>query len=246
MVINKYLAELVGTFILVLVGSMAILASGEIGTLILTVPFGFGLGLLAAIYAVGHVSGGHFNPAVTLAMFLDKRTSGVDLVGYWIGQFVGAILASLVLAIVVSRDIVANTVTTHPALDLGITSELILTTIFVLVILASTRTAPATAGIAISLTLVVVHFAGIPFSGASVNPARSFAPAVVGGNLTGLWVYLVFPLLGGVVAWGLWQFFQPGAHQIEIDIRGAEATADAEPDLPEPGAVEADRPEPED
>lgn len=234
MVINKYLAELIGTFILVLFGSMAILGAGGIGTLLLTVPFGFGLGLLAAIYAVGHVSGGHFNPAVTLAMFLDKRTSGVDLLGYWLSQFAGGLLASMVLLAVVGRDAVATTVTSFPALDVGITSELILTTVFCLVILASTRTVPAVAGIVISLTLVVIHFVGIPFSGASVNPARSFAPAVVGGNLNGLWVYLAFPLLGGVVAWGLWQVFQPGAHQIEIDIRGEDEDTEA------PAAGESD------
>lgn len=234
MVINKYLAELVGTFILVLFGSMSILAAGEIGTLILTVPFGFGLGLLVAIYAVGHVSGAHFNPAVTLAMFLDKRTSGADLIGYWLGQFVGATLASLMLMLVVSRDAVANTVTSFPLLNLGIMSELVLTAAFCLVILASTKTAPATAGMAISLTLVAVHFVGIPFSGASVNPARSFAPAVVGGNLTGLWVYFVFPLLGGVVAWGMWQLFQPGAHQIEIDMKGDEGDETVGPPPNEP------------
>lgn len=236
MVINKYLAELIGTFILVVVGSMTILASGEIGTPLLTVPFGFGLGLLAAIYAVGHVSGGHFNPAVTLAMYLDKRTSATDLVGYWVAQFAGGLLASLSLMIVSSRDAVGQTVTSYPSLDLGIMSELVLTAIFVLVILASTKTAPATAGMAISLTLVAVHFAGIPFSGASVNPARSFGPAVVGGDFTGLWVYFVFPLLGGAVAWGLWQFFQPGAEEIEVDIDGDSSDASAEPELPEPGA----------
>lgn len=217
MIINKYLAELVGTFILVIVGSMAIISAGSIGTPLLTVPFGFGLGLLAAIYGVGHVSGGHFNPAVTLAMFLDKRTSAVDLVGYWISQFVGALLASLLLGIVTSRGDVASTITRYPVgLGVGITSEIVLTAVFVLVILAATRTAPAVAGIVISLTLLVVHFAGIPFSGSSVNPARSFAPAIVGGDLTGLWVYLVFPLVGGAIAWGLWQLFSPEARIIEI------------------------------
>jgi aquaporin Z len=218
-VINKYLAELVGTFILVILGSMSILGAGSMGLPpILTVPFGFGLGLLAAIFAVGHVSGGHFNPAVTLGMYLDKRTSASDLVGYWAGQFVGAILASLALVAVTSRQAVAQTVTAYPdgELGLGIMSELILTTIFVLVILASTRTAPAVAGVAISLTLVVVHFAGIPFSGASVNPARSFAPAIVGAELTGLWVYLVVPLVGAAVAWGLWQLFRPDALDLHV------------------------------
>lgn len=235
MQMKRYAAELVGTFILVMVGSMTILSAVE--TRLVMVPFGFGLGLLAAIYAVGHVSGGHFNPAVTLAMYLDNRTDARDLVGYWISQFVGAILASLVLLLVSNQTAVAETTTSYLTLPLGITSELVLTTVFVLVVLASTRTAPATAGIAISLTLVAVHFAGIPFSGSSVNPARSLAPALVGGRLGGLWVYLVMPLVGGVVAWGLWQFFQP-EDQAEV---AEEAT---EPEvggtgLPEPGSVPA-------
>jgi aquaporin Z len=241
-VINKYLAELVGTFILVVVGSMTILASADIGTPLLTVPFGFGLGLLAALYAVGHVSGGHFNPAVTLAMYLDNRTSASDLVGYWIAQFAGGILASLTLLIVTNRDAVAQTTTGYPALRLGMMSELVLTTIFVLVILASTRTAPATAAVGISLTLTVVHFAGLPFSGASVNPARSFGPAVVGGSFEGLWVYLVFPLVGGLVAWGLWQLFRPGAETSEIEVGDfdVEEVPEVQPGgtgLPEPGAT---------
>lgn len=219
MVINKYLAELVGTFILVMVGSMSILAAGSMGLPpLITVPFGFGLALLAGIYAVGHVSGGHFNPAVTLAMYLDKRTSASDLVGYWAGQFVGGLLASLALAAATSRTAVAQTITAYPEgqVGLGIMAEITLTTVFVLVILASTRTAPAIAGVVISLTLVAVHFAGIPFSGSSVNPARSFAPAVVGGELTGLWVYLVMPLVGGAIAWGLWNLFSPEANQIAV------------------------------
>lgn len=233
MVINKYLAELVGTFILVIVGSMTILSAGEFG--LLMVPFGFGLGLLAAIYAVGHVSGGHFNPAVTLAMYLDRRTDLTDLIGYWVAQFAGGLLASLIILIVSTREAVSQTVTGFPALRLGIMSELVLTTVFVLVILASTRTAPASAGVAISFTLAAVHFAGIPFSGASVNPARSFGPAVVGGTFSGLWVYLLFPLVGAVVAWGLWQLFRPEAEE-----EGAVEAAEPQPGgtgLPEPGTV---------
>ncbi|MFP3913499.1 MAG: MIP/aquaporin family protein [Actinomycetota bacterium] len=240
-VINKYLAELVGTFILVIVGSMTILSAGQMG--LVMIPFGFGLGLLAAIFAVGHVSGGHFNPAVTLAMYLDGRTSLTDLVGYWVAQFAGGILASLILVIVSNREAVSQTATTFPALRLVIMSELILTTVFVLVILASTRTAPASAGLAISLTLVAVHFAGIPFSGASVNPARSFGPALVGASFGGLWVYLVFPLVGGVVAWGLWQLFAPGQEEEDGEEGDEDVTVpgeEAQPGgtgLPEPGEV---------
>jgi aquaporin Z len=231
-VINKYLAELVGTFILVIVGSMAMISAGSIGTPLLTVPFGFGLGYLAAYYSVGHVSGGHFNPAVTLAMFFDKRTSATDLVGYWISQFVGALLASLLLGLVTSRADVANTITRSPVgVGVGITSEIVLTAVLVLVFLSATRTAPAVAGIVISLTLLVVHFAGIPFSGSSVNPARSFAPAIIAGDLTDLWIYLVFPLIGGAIAWGLWQLFRPEARKIELGMQAEPAAVPAEGDV---------------
>lgn len=233
MAVDKYLAEMVGTFILVVVGSMGILAAGAAGTLLVTVPFAFGLGFLAATYSVGHVSGGHFNPAVTLAMFLDKRTSATDLIGYWVGQFVGGLLGSLVLALAISRAAVSQTVTSYPAIGLGIVAELILTMIFVLVFLSSTRTAPAAAGFVIPLTLAAVHFAGIPFSGASVNPARSFASAVVGATFTGLWVYIVFPLLGAVAAWGIWVFFAPKPEVVEsvVVAVAVEETIDPEIDI---------------
>ena len=216
MSINKYLAEAVGTFILVFVGSMSVLAAAATGSpVMVAVPLGFGLGLLAAIFAVGHVSGGHFNPAVTLAMWLDKRTSPSDLIGYWIGQFVGGVLASSVVLVVTSRDGVAGTVNVSPtgAGD-GLLMEFVLTLIFVLVILASSKKAPAMAGLVIPLTLAAVHLAGIPFSGASVNPARSFGPALVSGTFGDLWIYLVAPLAGGAVAWVFWRMF--GGDEAEV------------------------------
>jgi aquaporin Z len=207
-VINKYLAEAMGTFILVFIGSMSVLATQLTdGPLMAVVPFGFGLGLLAAIYAVGHVSGGHFNPAVTLAMWLDKRTSLSDLIGYWIGQFIGAIIASAVVMAAVNREAVAETVNRHGASGAGLVMEFVLTLIFLLVILASTRRAPAVAGMVIPLTLVAVHLAGIPFSGASVNPARSFGPSLIAGDFAGFWVYIVGPLAGAAVAWVFWRLF---------------------------------------
>ncbi len=208
MVINKYLAEAVGTFILVFVGSMSVLATQATdGPLMVVVPLGFGLALLGAIYAVGHVSGGHFNPAVTLAMWLDKRTSFSDLIGYWIGQIVGALIASAVVLAASSKEAVATTITGFEDSGTALVLEFVLTLIFLLVILAVTRKAPAVAGVVISLTLVAIHLAGIPFSGASVNPARSFGPALIGGSFDGYWVYVVGPLGGAAVAWVFWRMF---------------------------------------
>ncbi|HWL49103.1 MAG TPA: aquaporin [Acidimicrobiia bacterium] len=210
MVINKYLAEFMGTFILVFVGSLAILANVLSQGPILAIAFGFGLALLAGIWAVGHISGAHFNPAVTLAMLLDKRTSFGDAIGYWIAQFAGASVASLVIWAASTRLEVAATTTGYRELSTGILVELALTAIFVWVILAVTRTGGNHAPIAIALTLVTVHVAGIPFSGASVNPARSFGPAIVSGApeaMEQLWVYIVFPLVGAIVAFALYRLF---------------------------------------
>jgi aquaporin Z len=209
-VINKTLAELIGTYILVGVGSMAILASSGSGAFTVAVALAFGLALLAAIYAVGHVTGGHFNPAVTLAAWLDKRINMTDAIGYWIGQIIGALLASLtVLAVAEQSGVQA----TYTRLGQGVEAwegflvEAVLTAIFVLVILVSTKRAAGTAGIAISLTLVAVHLAAIPFTGASVNPARSLGPAIVGAQGPDIWVYLLAPLVGALVGWYLYRLF---------------------------------------
>lgn len=223
MVINRYLAELVGTFLFLSIAFLSIVAAGEAGIEpLLVAPFGFGLGLLTAIYAVGHVSGGHFNPAVTLAMFLARRSSFSDLVGYWIAQIVGALLASLVLLVVTDQAVVAGTATTYSDAGLAAVAEIVLTAAFVLAILAATKTSPSTAALAISLSLAAVHFASVPISGTSVNPARSFAPAIVGGDASQLWFYVVMPLVGGTAAWALHRLFPAE------DRRAAE--------LPEPGA----------
>ncbi len=213
MVINKYLAEVVGTYILVGIGSMAILAASGTGgaTLVIAVAFAFGLAYLAGIYAVGHVSGGHFNPAVTLGAFLDRRLDFSDLVGYWIGQVVGALLASVTVLAVADADGVRAT---NTRLGQGVEAwegflvEAVLTAVFVLVILSSTKYATKLAGVASSLTLVAIHLAAIPFTGSSVNPARSLGPAVIGGEGSDLWVYIVAPLVGAVVGWVLYYLFK--------------------------------------
>jgi aquaporin Z len=210
--INKYLAEFMGTFILVAVGSLGILAMGGASgpAELIGIGLAFGMALLAGIWVVGHVSGAHFNPAVTLAMLIDGRTSLSDAIGYWVGQFAGAAVASLVILAASSEDAVASTVTGFSDQSTAIIVEVALTAMFVWTIMAVTRSGGNHAPLAIALTLVGVHVAGIPFSGASVNPARSFGPAVVAGEFTDFWVYVVFPLVGGLLAWGLYTMFPVG------------------------------------
>jgi len=212
---RKYLAELVGTFILVVIGSMTRVAAEATGAPVLVVvPFGFGIGLLAAIQAAGYVSGGHFNPAVTFGALLDRRIDAMNAVGYVVAQVIGAIAASGVVLLVANQAAVQLTASGFPegkmANAIGV--ETLLTAIFVLVILTVTKRAPNHAAFAIPLTLLVIHFAGIPFSGASVNPARSLAPALVGGTLDGnIIVWIVGPLLGAVIGWAVYRALEDGS-----------------------------------
>jgi aquaporin Z len=209
---RKYLAEVVGTFILVVVGSMTIVAAGRMDAPILVVvPFGFGLGLLAAIQAAGYVSGGHFNPAVTVAALLDRRIDPMNALGYVVAQIVGAIAASGLVLLVADQAAVRATASGFPegTMAAAIVVETVLTAIFLLVILTVTKRAPNHAGFAIPLTLAAVHFAGIPFSGASVNPARSLAPALVGGTLDGnIIVWIVGPILGAAIGWAIYRVLE--------------------------------------
>ena len=204
---QKYLAEGLGTFILVGVGSFAIVSAGAYsphrGPGSSRSRSGFGLALLAGLYAFGEVSGGHFNPAVSLAMFLDRRLPMDDLIGYWIAQFLGAIAASLVVLIAYDDATVAATTTQASDTWAAIVVETMMTAIFVAVILQSTKSerVRGTALLAIPLTLLAIHVAIIPISGSSVNPARSFGPALVGTEFTDYWIYLIFPTLGAVLGW---------------------------------------------
>ena len=200
--LRNYLAELLGTFTLVFIGSLALLAAvATQAPFVITVAFGFGLALLAGLYAFGEISGGHFNPAVSLAMFLSGRLELPTMIGYWISQLVGAILASLAVLVAFGQDDVAGTVTQASANWDAFWLELLLTTLFVTVILQSSRSQRVfgTALLAIPLTLVAVHLAAIPVSGSSVNPVRSLAPALVGNEWGDVWIYLTAPLLGGVI-----------------------------------------------
>jgi aquaporin Z len=204
--LQKYLAELLGTFTLVFIGTMGILAAqGEAPIRNVAIAFGFGLALLAGLYAFADVSGGHFNPGVSLAMFLDKRLELPHMIGYWIFQLAGAVLGSLCVLIAFDQDAVASTATA-PGLSGAGTAlflELLATAIFVLVILNSSALErhAGTALVAIPLTLVAAHLALIPFSGSSLNTARSFGPALIGSEWTDFWVYIVGPLAGAIMGW---------------------------------------------
>jgi aquaporin Z len=212
---RKYLAEVVGTFILVVVGSMSIVAANAVHVPVLFVaPFGFGFGLVAAIQATGHVSGGHYNPAVTFGAFLDRRIDAMNAAGYVVSQVVGASAASAVVLLLSDQAAVRGTANTFADGKTGvaIATEILLTAIFLLVILTVTKRAPSQAAFAIPLTLVMIHFAGIPFSGASVNPARSLAPVLVGGALdASILVYFIGPLVGAAIGWAVYRALDDGS-----------------------------------
>jgi aquaporin Z len=233
MSIRAVVAEGVGTFVLVFMGSLALVSSSiltggqGVDPVVsqLFVPFAFGLGLMAAIAIGGHVSGGHFNPAVTLGALFDGRLTWVSAIGYAVAQVLGALAASLAILLLSSSAIVAATRTTAGATAPGVfaqelrafSAEVVLTALFVAVILTVTRKQPDLAVIVIPIVLVAIHFAAIPVSGASVNPARSLAPAVVSGNYAGLWVYLTAPFAGSVIGWAIYRFLTPPDDELSVE-----------------------------
>jgi aquaporin Z len=226
---QRYLAELFGTFILVFGGTTAIIAAIKVagptgnpaGIVSFLVPFAFGLSLMAALYAFAEVSGGHFNPAVSLGMFLDRRLTFEDLLGYWIFQFAGAILASLLMLIPFSHDLVKATATVPASNGTAVFVEIAFTAIFVLVILHSTKSDrySGSALVAIPLTLLMIHIAAIPFSGSSVNPARSLGPALVGSKWDAFWIYVIGPAAGAIIAWIIYTVVIKGDTDLRDDMQ---------------------------
>lgn len=212
---KKLLAELFGTFTLVFVGSLAIISAGRIGesVLLVSVGLGFSLALLIGLFAFAEVSGGHFNPAVSLGAFLDGRMPVNEMIGYWVAQIAGAILASLVILIGWDSATVAGTATTYTDAWQAFIVELFLTALFVAVILQVTQSGKygSFAFVAIPFSLLAIHVAAIPISGSSVNPARSLGPAIVGTEFGDLWLYIVAPLLGGVLGWAAHKVAAAGA-----------------------------------
>lgn len=223
---KKLTAEAFGTFVLTFFGcGSAAIAGAALGNL--GIAAAFGLSIVAMAFVIGNVSGCHINPAVSLGLFLDKRLSATDLIGYWIAQFVGGLVAAGALALVVSLCGFGDVLETglgcngyDAASSVGLNAvgafvvEVILTAVFVLSVLGSTadaKTAPF-AGMIIGATLAFVHIMGIPLTGTSVNPARSFGPAAVmaiNGDATALsqvWIFIAAPLVGAAVAALIWRF----------------------------------------
>lgn len=213
---KKYLSEMIGTFVLVLLGCGAAVFAGvgetfiSVGTL--GVAFAFGLSVIAMAYTIGKISGCHINPAITLAMLVSKKISGKDAGMYMLFQVIGAILGSAVLYLLAKDSGSTTTLTganAYTDLIPALVAEIVFTFIFVLVVLGATSKGAENnfAGLAIGLTLVLVHIVCIPITGTSVNPARSIGPALFQGGeaLSQLWLFIVAPFIGAILSAIVWK-----------------------------------------
>ncbi|MBQ8904130.1 MAG: aquaporin [Oscillospiraceae bacterium] len=206
---RKYIAEFIGTFVLVLfacgTAAMTGCSTTEFNTAYVVTALAFGLVIVAMAYSIGNVSGCHINPAVSIAMLISGKMNVKDFIGYVAAQFLGAIAGAGVLLALIGPDkgLGANGLFENDILK-SIIIEVILTFVFVIAILGVTSKVEngKVAGLVIGLSLTLVHLFGIAFTGTSVNPARSFGPALfVGGSaLANVWVFIVAPLIGGALA----------------------------------------------
>lgn len=217
---KKFVAEFVGTAVLVIFGCGSAVAANTLlgqndvttplGFSTLLIAFAFGLSIVAMAYSIGNVSGCHINPAVSLAMFITRKMDAKDFVGYIISQFLGAIGGAGVLVALFgsNESLGSNGYGASSALGIGSGTaflvEVILTFVFITAILGVTSKVEnnAVVGLVIGLSLVLVHIFGIPFTGTSVNPARSLGPALLTGGeaLKQVWVFLLAPLAGSALA----------------------------------------------
>lgn len=220
---KKYVAEMIGTMVLVLLGCGSAVFAGSaagavstgVGTL--GVALAFGLSVVAMAYAIGGISGCHINPAITLGVFLSGRMSGKEAGMYMLFQIIGALIGSAILYVLVSTGTHAGPTATgsnsfaEGAMFQAFIAEAVFTFIFVLVVLGATdekKGCGNLAGLAIGLTLVLVHIVCIPITGTSVNPARSIAPAIFEGGvaLEQLWLFIVAPFVGAILSAGVWKY----------------------------------------
>ena len=212
---KKYLAEFIGTFVLVFFacGTAVVLGcdTGKVDAAYIMTALAFGLVIVAMAYSIGNISGCHINPAVSIAMLINGKLSVADFAGYVVAQFAGATAgaAALIPFVGTGTSLGANGLF-DGNIVLSLVIEAILTCVFVLAILGVTSKTEngAVAGLVIGLTLTLVHIFGIHFTGTSVNPARSFGPALFAGGeaLANVWVFIVAPLVGGAVAALIYKF----------------------------------------
>lgn len=239
---KKYIAEFVGTCVLVLFGCGSAVAANALLSILgmgiplafstLTISIAFGLCIVAMAYSIGNVSGCHINPAVSIGCFIAGRMTVKDLIGYIISQFAGGFAGALLLSLILGTKSALGQNGYGSASALGTTAaiavlvEVVLTFVFVMVILGVTSKPEysSVAGLVIGLTLTLIHIFGIPFTGTSVNPARSFGPAVlVGGDaLKQLPVFIIAPIIGAVLAGLFFNFV--------LNTEADEDNADAETD----------------
>lgn len=214
---KKYIAEAVGTFVLTFLGCGAAVSLGcseENTAAVVGTAIAFGLAVVAMAYTIGGISGCHINPAITLGVLASGRMSVKDACGYWCGQLVGGIIAGAVLAaIYCGTGLGANGIGAgcDGSVTTALVVEAVLTCVFVLVVLGTTDEkvgAGNFAGLAIGLSLILIHLVGIHFTGTSVNPARSLGPAIfVGGDaLANVWVFFCGPFIGALCAACIWKF----------------------------------------
>jgi len=223
---SKFFAEFFGTLVLVFMGcGSAVIAgaNGETGVGLLGISFAFGLSVLAMAYAIGHISGCHINPAISIGMVVAGRMKAKEAAYYIVAQILGAIAGALILFCIaqgkISYDLTSNGLgqngygalsPQHYDLLSGFIAETVLTFIFLLVIFGATSTKNihgGFAGLSIGLSLVLIHIVGIPITGVSVNPARSIGPALVvgGGAIQQLWLFIVAPALGAILSALVWK-----------------------------------------
>lgn len=224
---SRYAAEFFGTMVLVLMGCGSAVIAGANGTTgvgLLGIAFAFGLSVVAMAYAIGHISGCHINPAISIGMVLAGRMKTGEAVGYIVAQVLGALVGAGLLMLITSGKaeytVAANGLgqngydAASPGgynMLSGFIAETVFTFIFLLVIFGSTSTKNINggfAGLAIGLSLVLIHITGIPITGVSVNPARSIGPAVfVGGTaLSQLWLFIAAPILGSILSALTWRY----------------------------------------
>jgi aquaporin Z len=219
---KKYLAEMIGTMVLVLMGCGTAVSLGctsdnpELASTVVGTAMAFGLAVVAMAYTIGGISGCHINPAITLGCLLSGRINGKDAGMYMIFQTIGAIIGAAVLFFCTSTSgdaIVgtgANACQNGVSIMGGLAAEIVFTAVFVLVVLGTTdskKGAGNFAGLAIGMSLILVHLVCIRYTGTSVNPARSIGPALFQGGaaLKQLWIFIVGPFIGAVIAALIWK-----------------------------------------